>query len=187
MRTGRRVILLIGILPLAGCAVLGPVVDAGMMHAPYRACAHFADSMAPADSPQCVSVQVRPAGGRWGPASGQWGRFDGTLAAGDELLAIPSAAPQCTHGNYTHFVLEGSSDAGAMRVAVPDGFGRGDMGRSFAWHEPRSRWTADNIGTTLHVPTGARVSVTEGQIRLSSVCFKSYTRYRIPREAPAEH
>ena len=183
MRVGRRVILSLGIMPLASCAVLGPVVDADMEDAPYEACIRFAEAQAP-EAGQCVSVQVRPAGGRWQPAAGR------TLSAGDELLALPSAAPSCTHGNYTHFVLEGSSDAGAMRVAVPDGFGRGDMGRSFAWRQPRTRWTADNIGTTLHMPAGARVSVSEGQVTLTSACFKSYTHYRIPRPhneaAPAE-
>ncbi len=176
MRLGRRVIALFGIVPLASCAVLGPVVDADMEDAPYEACADFAGTQAGA--PQCVSVQVRPAGGPWQP-------FAGTLSAGDELLALPSGAPQCTHGNYTHFVLEGASDSGAMRVAVPDPFGRGDRGRSFAWREPRTRWTADNIGTTLHLPAGARVSLSEGQIRLSSACFKSYTGYRIPPAANA--
>ena len=97
------------------------------------------------------------------------------------MLAVPSAAPSCTHGNYTHFVLEGESASGAMQVAVPDPFGRGDRGRSFAWREPRTRWTADNIGSVVHLPAGARVSLREGEIRLSSACFKSYTRYRIPR------
>ncbi|HYD14520.1 MAG TPA: hypothetical protein VEC11_16865 [Allosphingosinicella sp.] len=166
------------IMPLAACAVLGPVVDADMEDAPYQACARFAEAQPPevghSEAGQCVSVQVRPAGGQWQP-------FTGTLSAGDELVAVPSAAPQCNHGNYTHFVLEGTSDAGAMRVAVPDGLGRGDRGRSFAWREPRSRWTADNIGTAIHLPAGARVSLSEGQIRLSSACFKSYTHYRIPR------
>jgi hypothetical protein len=173
MRIGRRAIALFGFMPLASCAVLGPVVDADMEDAPYLACARFAEAE-PQPADQCVTVQVRPAGGRWQP-------FTGTLSAGDDLLALPSASPQCNHGNYTHFVLEGSSDAGAMRVAVPDSFGRGDMTRSFAWRAPRSRWTADNIGTTNHMPAGARVSVTEGQVRLSSACFKSYTHYRIPR------
>ncbi len=119
-----RVILSLGILPLAACAVLGPVADADMEDAPYQACARFAGAAMPDTpaAPECVAVQVRQAGGRWQP-------FTGTLSAGDELLAIPSAAPQCTHGNYTHFVLEGSSAAGAMRIAVSDGFGRGDRRR----------------------------------------------------------
>jgi hypothetical protein len=173
MRIGRRVIAFTAILPLGACAVLGPVVDADMEDAPYQACARFAEAP-PAEGAQCVAVQVRPAGGRWQP-------FSGTLDAGDELLAVPSAAPGCTHGNYTHFVLEGESAAGAMRVAVPDAFGRGDRGRGFAWREPRTRWTADNIGSVIHTPAGARVSLTEGQVRLSSACFKSYTHYRIPR------
>ena len=176
MRIGRRVIAFTTIVPLAACAVVGPVTDAGMESAPYEACARFAEAASPAD--QCVSVQVRPAGGRWQA-------FTGTLSAGDELLALPSPAPQCTHGNFTHFVLEGSSESGAMRVAVPDGFGRGDRGRNFAWRQPRARWTADNIGTTVHIPAGARVSVSEGQVRLSSACFKSYTGYRIPRPSHA--
>lgn len=166
MRIGRRVILSLGIMPLAACAVLGPVVDAGMEDAPYRACVTFA--AAPTDAAQCVSVRVRS-------ASGQWGPFGGTLSAGEELVAIPSGTPQCAHSNYTHFVLEGSSDAGAMRVAVPDAFGRGDRGRSFAWRRPQTRWTADNIGTSQHLPAAARVTVSEGEVRLTSACFKSYT------------
>ena len=172
MRIGRRVSLFTGIMPLAACAVVGPVVDADMEDAPYSACARFAG--APAEPSQCVAVQVRPAGG-------SWQAFTGTLSAGDELVAIPSPAPRCNHGNYTHFVLEGASDAGAMRVAVPDTFGRGDRGRGFVWRTPRTRWTADNIGASVHTPAAARVSVTEGRIRLSSACFKSYTGYRIPR------
>jgi hypothetical protein len=169
MRIGRRVILSLIILPLAGCAVLGPVVDADMEDAPYLACVRFAaaPSEAPPNAPQCVSVQMRS-------ASGQWGPFSGTLSAGEELLAIPSGTPQCAHNNYTHFVLEGSSDAGALSIAVPDAFGRGDRGRSFSWHAPRSRWTADNIGTSQHLPAGARVTVSEGAVRLTSACFKSY-------------
>jgi hypothetical protein len=176
MRVGRRVIALTGIIPLAACAVIGPVVDADMEDAPYEACVRFAG--APADAPQCLRVQVRTAGGQWQP-------FGGTLSAGEELLAIPLdqfAAPQCHHGNYTHFVLEGTSDSGAMWIAVPDGFGRGDRGRGFTWNEPRTRWTADNIGATLHLPAAARVSLSAGQIRLSTACFKSYTHYRIPGE-----
>lgn len=185
MRVGRRVILSLGILPLASCAVVGPVVDAGMESAPYEACARFAGARAeaaPAEgataeaaAPQCLTVTIRPAGGQWQP-------FTGAFSAGDELLAMPSAAPQCNHGNFTHFVLTGSSDSGAMRVAVPDIFARGDRGRSFAWRTPRDRWTADNIGTVLHTPAGARVYLTEGQVQLSTACFKSYTRYQIPRE-----
>ena len=166
MRIGRPVILSLGILPLAACAVLGPVVDAGMDDAPYRACVTFA--AAPTAAAQCVSVRVRS-------ASGQWGPFGGTLSAGEELVAIPSGTPQCAHSNYTHFVLEGSSEAGAMRVAVPDAFGRGDRGRSFAWRRPQTRWTADNIGTAQHLPAAARVTVSEGEVRLTSACFKSYT------------
>ena len=166
MRIGRRVILSLGIMPLAGCAVLGPVVDAGMEDAPYRACATF-NAPTTVEAPQCVSVRVRS-------ASGQWGPFGGTLSAGEQLLAIPSGTPQCAHNNYPHFVLEGSSASGAMRIAVPDAFGRGDLGRSFAWRRPQTRWTADNIGTSQHLPAAARVTLSEGEVRLTSACFKSY-------------
>lgn len=173
MRVSRRAILFLGILPLAGCAVVGPVTDPNLTNAPYQACARFADApaeaapAAPPDAPQCVSVRLKA-------ANGQWGAFNGTIAAGEELLALPSGTPQCAHNNYTHFVLEGSSDAGAMRIAVPDAFGRGDRGRSFAWRTPGSRWAADNIGTAQHLPAGARVMVSEGQVRLTSACFRSY-------------
>lgn len=170
MRVSRGAILVLGIVPLASCAVVGPVTDPNLTKAPYQACARFAEAPAagatPA-APQCVSVRLKS-------ASGQWGAFSGTISAGEELLALPSGTPQCAHNNYTHFVLEGSSDAGAMRIAVPDAFGRGDRGRSFAWTSPRSRWTADNIGTSQHLPAGARVTVSEGQVRLTSACFRSY-------------
>ncbi|WP_395611645.1 hypothetical protein [Allosphingosinicella sp.] len=170
MRVSRRAILVLGIMPLAGCAVLGPVADPNETNAPYQACARIAEAPPAATpaAPQCVSLRLRA-------ASGQWGAFGGTVSAGEELLAIPSGTPQCAHSNYTHVVLEGSSDSGAMRIAVPDAFGRGDRGRSFAWRTPRARWTADNIGTALHLPTAARVMVSEGQVRLSSLCFRSYT------------
>ena len=143
--------------------------DPNLTNAPYQACTRFAE--APADAtpaaPQCVNVRMRSAGGQWGP-------FTGSLSAGEELLAIPSGTPQCAHNNYTHFVLEGSSESGAMQIAVPDAFGRGDRGRSFSWRTPRTRWTADNIGTAQHLPAGARVTVSEGQVRLTSACFRSY-------------
>jgi len=169
MRVSRRAILFLGILPLAGCAVVGPVTDPNLTNAPYQACARFAEApaAAPPNAPQCVSVRLRS-------ADGQWGAFAGTVSAGEQLLAIPSGTPQCAHNNYTHFVLEGSSESGAMRIAVPDAFGRGDRGRSFAWRTPRTRWTADNIGTAQHLPAGARVTVSEGQVRLTSACFRSY-------------
>jgi hypothetical protein len=166
MRVSRRAILSLGILPLAGCAVLGPVVDPAETNAPYQACARFGEPTTVVP-PQCVSVRLKAADGQWGP-------FAGTVSAGEELLAIPSSAPQCAHNNYTHFVLEGSSDAGAMRIAVPDAFARGDRGRSFRWRTPQTRWTADNIGTAQHLPAGARVTVSEGQVRLTSACFRSY-------------
>jgi hypothetical protein len=166
MRVSRRAILFLGILPLAGCAVLGPVTDPNLTNAPYQACARFGEPTTVVP-PQCVSVRLKSAGG-------QWGAFNGTVSAGEELLAIPSGTPQCAHNNYTHFVLEGSSDSGAMRIAVPDAFGRGDRGRSFRWRTPQTRWTADNIGTAQHLPAGARVMVSEGQVRLTSACFRSY-------------
>jgi hypothetical protein len=175
MRVSGRAILFLGILPLAGCAVVGPVTDPNLTNSPYQACVRFAE--APADAatpaaPQCATVQMRAANGQWGP-------FTGTLSAGEQLLVTPSGTPQCAHSNYTHIVLEGSSDSGALSIAAPDEFGRGDRGRSFTWDRPRSRWTADNIGTALHLPTAARVTVSAGQVRLTSACFRSYTHYTI--------
>jgi hypothetical protein len=183
MRVGRRVIFSLGILPLASCAVVGPVVDAGMENAPHQACVRFAEAQPPepgsaSGGGQCVSAQVRNAAGQWQP-------FTGTLNTGELLVAIPSPAPQCNHGNYTHFVIEGASDAGAMRVAVPDTFGRGDRGRDFSWNRPRTRWAADNIGSAVHTPAAARVTLSQGEVRISSACFKSYIHYRVPRPAEA--
>jgi hypothetical protein len=177
MRISRRVARVISILPLGSCALVGPLADRDMERAPYEACASFAPAPATETeaSPQCLAVLIRDAGGDWRPFS------SGSLRAGDELLATPSAAPACQHGNFTHFVLTGSAQGGGvMRVAVPDVFTRGDLGRTLSWRGSRRSWAVGNIGAALHLPAGVRVSLVEGEVRLDRACLKSYTRWRLP-------
>ncbi len=146
----------------AGCAVLGPVTDPNETNAPYQACARIAEAP-PAAAPCCPAMREP----RSAPRAASGARSAAPSPPARSCSPFPRT-PQCAHSNYTHVVLEGSSDSGAMRIAVPDAFGRGDRGRSFAWRTPRARWTADNIGTALHLPTAAVLAREGGP--LSSVC-----------------
>jgi len=187
MRVSRRVAAIICAMPLGSCAVVGPQFDRSMANARYQACGRFEPApAAPAAAeaaPQCLSFLSLAPDGRWLPV------VSGTLAAGDSLIAVPSAAPQCRGGEYTHVVLTGSAaGAGEMRVDVPDGFGRGDRGRTLRWERPRQRWTVANIGSALHLPAGVRISMVAGEVRLEEACLKSYLHLvRVPaREGAAE-
>jgi hypothetical protein len=160
MRVSRGIAAILIAAPLAACAVVGPELDRAMDDAPAVACA---------ERPAFLMRTVD--GSAWIP-------FEGTMiGAGTEVLAMP-AGP----GNFTHVVLTGDSHgAGAMRVAVPDTFGRGDRGRTLRWRETRQRWTVANIGTALHNPAGVRIAVLEGAVRIDRVCLKSYLRTPVPR------
>jgi len=160
MRVSRGIAAILCAAPLAACAVAGPELDRAMDDAPAFACAERPDFL-----------MRRVDGGAWLP-------FEGTMiGAGTEVLAMPAGA-----GNFTHVVLTGNSHgAGAMRVAVPDAFGRGDRGRTLRWRETRLRWTVANIGTAVHNPAGVRILVLEGAVRIDRVCFKSYLRTPVPR------
>ncbi|HVQ07517.1 MAG TPA: hypothetical protein VMS43_03695 [Allosphingosinicella sp.] len=160
MRVSRGIAAILCAAPLAACAVAGPVLDRAMDDAPTVACTE------------------RPAFLRRTVDGRAWIPFEGTMiGAGTEVLAMPAQA-----GNFTHVVLTGDGGAaGAMRVAVPDLFGRGDRGQTRRWREARQRWTVDNIGTALHNPAGVRIAVLEGSVRIDRVCFKSYLRTPVPR------
>jgi hypothetical protein len=160
MRVSRGIAAILCAAPLAACAVIGPVRDRAMADAPASACAEPAAFLA-----------LAPDGRSWLPFEGA------TIAAGTEVLAMPAGA-----GNFTHVVLTGdSAGAGAMRVAVPDAFGRGDRGRTLRWREARQRWTVGNVGTALHNPAGVRIAMLEGAVRIDRICFKSYLRTPVPR------
>lgn len=181
MRVSRRIAAVICAMPLGSCAVFGPVVDRSMDDAPFSACGRF-EAAADAAAPQCITFLRPDPEGRWLPSS------SGSLATGDELIAIPSAAPLCRGGEYTHVVLSGSAaGAGEMRVAVPDGLGRGDRGRRLRWDGPRRRWAVPNIGTANHLPAGIRISMVAGEVALDEACFKSYHHLvRVPPRPPRE-
>jgi hypothetical protein len=160
MRVSRSIAAILCAVPLAACAVVGPEFDRAMDDAPAFTCAE----------PPTFLV-LAPGGRSWIPFEGA------TLASGTEVLAMPPGS-----GNFTHVVLIGESGGpGAMRVAVPDTFGRGDRGRTLRWREARRQWTAPNIGTALHNPAGVRIAMIEGEVRIDHVCFKSYLRTRTPR------
>ena len=160
MRVSRGIAGTLCAAPLAACAVIGPVRDRAMDDAPAFACAEPA-----------AFLVLAPGGRSWIP-------FDGaTIAAGTEVLAMPPGP-----GNFTHVVLTGDGGgSGAMRVAVPDTFGRGDRGRTLRWREARRRWIVPNIGTALHNPAGVRIAMIAGAVRIDRVCFKSYLRTPVPR------
>jgi hypothetical protein len=185
MRVSRRIAAIVFVMPLGSCAVFGPVVDRSMDDAPFSACGRFEAAAAPAadaSAPQCISFLRQSPDGRWLPSA------SGSLAAGDELIAIPSAAPVCRGGEYTHVVLSGSAGgAGEMQVAVSDAFGRGDRGRRLRWDGPRRRWTVPNIGTANHLPAGIRISMVAGEAALDEACFKSYHHLvRVPPRAETD-
>lgn len=160
MRVSRGIAAILCAAPLAACAVAGPELDRAMDDAPAFAC-----------SEPAALLILAPGGRSWQPFEGN------VIAAGTEVLALPAAA-----GNFTHVVLTGDGGAaGAMRLDVPDVFGRGDRGRNFRWREARQRWIAPNIGTALHNPAGVRIRVMEGEVRIDRVCFKSYLRTPVPR------
>lgn len=162
MRASRGIASILCALPLGACAVAGPEFDRAMDDAPAFACAEPA-----------AFLVLAPGGRSWQPFAGN------RIAAGTEVLALPAGA-----GNFTHVVLTGESGgAGAMRLDVPDAFGRGDRGRTLRWREARQRWIAPNIGTAVHNPAGVRIAVIEGEVRIDRVCFKSYLRTRTPRPA----
>jgi hypothetical protein len=174
MRASRGIAAILCALPLGACAVAGPEFDRAMDDAPAFACAEPA-----------AFLVLAPGGRAWQPFEGN------RIAVGTEVLALPAGA-----GNFTHVVLTGESGgAGAMRLDVPDAFGRGDRGRTLRWREARQRWIAPNIGTAVHNPAGVRIAVIEGEVRIDRVCFKSYLRTRTPAaaeegqagHAPAEH
>jgi hypothetical protein len=160
MRVSRGIAAILCAAPLAACAVIGPVRDRAMADAPAFACA------------ERPAFLMRTVDGR------AWIPFEGTMiGAGTEVLAMPAGA-----GNFTHVVLTGDGGgAGAMRVAVPDTFGRGDRGRTLRWRERRLSWTVANIGTALHNPAGVRILVLEGAVRIDRICLKSYLRTPVPR------
>ena len=158
---------------LSACAIAGPILDPSLKNAPYAACSSFAvDAAVPTDAEpaQCFSLLQRGANGGMVP------RSSNALRAGEEVLAVKSSAPGC-QGAFTDLTVSGDTTGpGEMRLEVVDAVGRSSVGRTVRWQETRTgrRWTVGDIDQTLHIPGTVRLHLIEGDVRLSSLCWKSY-------------
>ena len=170
MSSKRSVASLLALAPLAACVLAGPLADRQMDDAPYAACTRFTAEGAPTGQIQCFTLLER------GPNGGFVPRASTRLQAGDEVFAAKSSAPGCTNA-YSHLVVGGDTTGpGEMRIDVPDAVGRGTIGRTVDWEEARTgrRWAVADIDTPLHLPGGVRLELLEGEVHLTSLCYKSY-------------
>jgi hypothetical protein len=170
MSSTRPALALLALVPLASCALVGPLVDRQMDDAPYAACTRFESDGALAGQIQCFALLER------GPNGGFVPRASSHLQAGDEVFAAKSAAPECQHA-FSHLVVGGDTTGpGEMRLEVPDAVGRGPIGRTVDWEEARvgRRWAVSDIDTPLHIPGGVRLEMLEGEVQLTSLCYKAY-------------
>lgn len=166
-------------LLIAGCAladdVIGPIRDGDMSAAPYRACAWSPERPERVSSgepaPQCLRLLLdgRPADLTAGPVR---------IAAGQSLVVLPTGAAGCA-GDYTHFVLTGSSPAaGAMEMVAADAFARTPRRQRLSWRAPVAdrRWTMSGIGYALHTPSSMTVRVETGEVIAEAACLAGYHR-----------
>ena len=163
---------------LSACMFVGPIVDPSLKDAPYAACSSFGSEPATIDvqPAQCFTLLQR------GPDGGMVARASNEMRAGDEVLAVKSSAPEC-QGAFTDLTLSGDATGpGEMRLEVADAVGRGIVGRTARWQESRTgrRWTLGDIDQTLHIPGTVRLHLLEGEVRLSSLCWKSYGDLDLP-------
>ena len=175
----RRSLSLTSFTLLSGCMFVGPIVDPSLKDAPYSACSTFNSDAAASNEPgpaQCFTLLQR------GPNGGMVARTSNELRAGDEVLAVKSAAPACA-GEFTDLTVSGDTTGpGEMRLEVADAVGRGIVGRTARWQESRTgrRWTVGDIDSTLHIPGTVRLHLLQGEVRLSSLCWKSYGDLDLP-------
>lgn len=155
---------------LGGCALAGPVLDPGMEDAPFAACYRFD---AAADTPQCFTLVTE------GSYVSGADLGSGRLVAGDRLRGMLSGAPGCPAAYFTHLTVSGdTSGAGAMRVEAHDAIGRGSVGDDFRWREARAgrHWVVDGIGSPVINPASFSIALSEGEVQLNHICFRSYER-----------
>lgn len=167
MGSVRRNLAWFGSLWLAGCTVAGPIVDPSLDGAPVSACTRFDAADA---GPQCLTVFRR------GPNREALLLTAGELRAGETIYATQSGAEGC-EGRFTHFVATGDTmGPGALSLKIGDAVGRGDVGRQFRWDESRTgrRWSVGRIDRPLHIPGTIRIEMEEGELRLTSLCLRSY-------------
>ena len=155
-------------LMLSACAVVGPLANPRMTDAPTAACVAIAEP-APAAG-QCFTLAEQlPDGSRRA-----W--TGGTLGPGQVLLAIHGGGAACA-GTFTHLTVTADSPgAGRAELATWDLHARPGHAREIRWTRPfqdRTFALAD-IGSTLMNPAGARITVREGSLQPSQLCFKSY-------------
>jgi hypothetical protein len=169
MRRGTRALLMAGMVSLAGCAIVGPVIDRSMRRAPNQACSQFGRQLEPGQA-QCFSLFRRG-------ASGGFVATDSTrLQPGEELFAVKSGSPECS-GEFTHLAVEGDTTGpGALRIEVADAVGRSTVGRTVRWERDRAdaRWTVGGIDSPLQIPGNVRMQLLEGDMTLEQVCFAGY-------------
>lgn len=170
MSSKRSAASLLAFIPLASCVLAGPLVDRQMDDAPYAACTRFEPDGAVSGQIQCFTLLER------GPNGGFVPRASSHLEAGDEAFAVKSSAPECTRA-FSHLVVGGDTTGpGEMTIEVPDAVGRPAIGRTVDWEEARTgrRWAVSDIDTPLHIPGGIRLHLLEGEVHLTSLCYKSY-------------
>lgn len=155
---------------LAGCGVVGPIANPSASGAPYASCGYVAP---PPEARQCFTLQRQTAAGEDLPMN------DGTIAAGEQIRAMPTGAAGCAR-EHTFATVTGDAEApGAMSMFV-FGVGFGLAHRDFAWRAPVANrsFAVPHIGGPILNPQGATVRATQGSFRVSEICFKAFHRTR---------
>ena len=160
-----------GLLILSGCAVVSPVLDRDMSHAPNAACATVNRDAALVQAPaNCFALAEEDGSGRRQAWSG------GALTPGRTLIAILQPGSGCA-GTFSHLTLTGSSPGpGSLHLAAWDLHGRIGHARTATWSSGFASRTLALAGiesATMN-PAGARIRVTEGSFDPAQICFKSY-------------
>lgn len=157
-------------LMVSACAVVGPLADRRMTDAPNAACVAIAQPAPAAAEGQCFTLAEQLPDGSRRAWSG------GALGPGQVLLAIHGGGEACA-GTFTHLTVTGDSPgAGRAELAAWDAHARPGHAREVRWREGfagRTFALAD-IGSALMNPAGARITVREGSLAPSQLCFKSY-------------
>ena len=158
-------------MTLSGCAVVSPVIDRDMSHAPNAACATLDRDAALVQAPaNCFALAEEDESGRRQAWSG------GALAPGRTLIAVLQPGTGCA-GTFSHLTLTGASPGpGRAELSVWDLHGRIGHARTATWGSGFARRTLALAGieTTILSPAGARIRVTEGRFDPAQLCFKSY-------------
>ena len=169
MSSTRPALALMALVPLASCALVGPLVDRQMDDAPYAACTRFEPDGALSGQIQCFALLERGPNGGFVPRASRTSR-----------RATRSSPPSPRRPSARALSRTSSSAAatgpGEMTIEVPDAVGRAAIGRTVDWEEARTgrRWAVSDIDTPLHIPGGIRLHLLEGEVQLTSLCYKAY-------------